>query len=123
MFSAINELYLVYGSLVLSLLGFITKKLNEFKEEQERSRLEDELRHRATMAGTLELLRYRLRVTCEQALYDGCITYDEREDMDHMFAAYHDLGGNSSLTDLYKSVCKLPTCESMHKKGRKQDAD
>lgn len=123
MFSAINEFYLVYGGLVLGLLGFITKKLNEFKKEQERSRLEDELRHKAVMAGTLELLRYRLRATCEQALYDGCITYDEREDMDHMFTAYHDLGGNSSLTDLYKRVCKLPTCELMYKKGRERDAD
>lgn len=118
MFSAINEFFLIYGGLVLSLLGFITKKLNEFKKEQERSRLKDELRHKAVMAGTLELLRYRLRVACEEALYGGCITYDEREDLDHMFAAYRDLGGNSSLTDLYKSVCKLPTCESMYKKGR-----
>ena len=123
MFSAINEFYLIYGGLVLSLLGFITKKLNEFKKEQERSRLKDELRHKAVMAGTLELLRYRLRVTCEEALYDGCITYDEREDLDHMFAAYHDLGGNSSLTDLYKRVCKLPTCELMYEKGRERDAD
>lgn len=123
MLSAINEFYLVYGGLVLGLLGFITKKLNEFKKEQERSRLEDELRHKAMMAGTLELLRYRLRVACEQALYDGCITFDEREDLDHMFTAYHDLGGNSSLTDLYKSVCKLPSCETMYKKGRKPDAD
>lgn len=123
MFSSINEFFLIYGGLVLSFLGFITKKLTEFKKEQERSRLKDELRHKAVMAGTLELLRYRLRVACEEALYDGCITYDEREDLDHMFAAYRDLGGNSYLPDLYKRVCKLPTCELMYKKGRERDAD
>ena len=123
MFSTIHEFYLIYGGLVLSFLGFITKKITEFKKEQELSRIKDELRHKAVMAGTLELLRYRLRVTCEEALYKGCIDYEEREDLDHLFTAYHDLGGNSSLTDLYKRVCKLPTCEVIYKKGRKRDAD
>ena len=65
--------------------------------------------------GQLETMRYRLRRNTEYLLEKDCATLDELEDLERLFEAYADLGGNSTLKAKYNACLLLPICSE---KGR-----
>lgn len=58
----------------------------------------------ALAQGVLALLHYRLYAECEKIIEKKSMTKQELEDLTHLYAAYHDLGGNGAGTKLYKSA-------------------
>lgn len=61
----------------------------------------------AILCGT----RKNLIHECEKYLSYGKITIYARDSIQKMYRAYHNLGGNGTITDLYNRVMKLPIIE------------
>lgn len=62
-------------------------------------------KHRAVMEqGLLALLHDRLYAECERIIRKNSITKQEIDDVNHLYAAYHSLGGNGTGTRLYKEA-------------------
>lgn len=66
-----------------------------------------------------ELIKDGLLALLHDRLYQGCryhigrkeIEDDEMKNMEYLYGAYHDLGGNGTGTELYERVKKLPLKE------------
>lgn len=67
------------------------------------------LREYATLkAGMLAILHDRLYQICRYHIHKGLITVDELDNIEHLYNAYHDLGGNGTGEEIYNRVRRLP---------------
>ena len=88
-------------TLVLSGLGFSVKYLwQRVKKEHEEQT--------AIKKGVLALAHDRLFQACKHFIGKGTIGLDELRNIEYLYAAYHELGGNGTGTELYGRVRKLP---------------
>lgn len=57
------------------------------------------------------LLHDRLYRECRECLAQGCIDVEALHNLEHLYNAYHALGGNGTGTQLYRRVQQLPIVE------------
>lgn len=71
----------------------------------------------AQNAGLVAVLRDLLKIRYLEWLDKGYAPLDSRDDLEHMYIAYHALGGNSTITELRDKFLKLP----LHKPESKEN--
>lgn len=59
--------------------------------------------------GLLSMLRYRINRNTQRYLDQGYITITQRDDLEHLYTSYKDLGGNGTAEALYLQCRELPT--------------
>ncbi|MBQ9375470.1 MAG: hypothetical protein IJU04_03930 [Ruminococcus sp.] len=94
-------LEVIFGLFIAILTGAIKKlfqKLNEEKED-----------YSAVKAGMLSLLRAELIRSGEKYISQSWVPIYAKDAYDKAYKAYHGLGGNGTMTELYTKVMALPT--------------
>lgn len=75
----------------------VTDKLD--KKEKKDHALED---------GVKSILHYLLYRECQRCLDTKQVSTEELKEIEHIYDAYHDLGGNGTGTALYNRILALP---------------
>lgn len=103
---------------VLTVLGFLIKHLfsKVKKEKLAREALEAQAKAEteALKSGMRSLLRRQILADCKQAMMEGFCDETARDTIGAMYAAYHGLGGNGSVTDAYEAMRHLPLVPTEH---------
>ena len=63
---------------------------------------------RAINRGVLAMLHDRIFQSCKYFIDKKSIGLDELKNIEYLYNAYHDLGGNSTGTEIYNRVKNLP---------------
>lgn len=100
----------IFGGIFL-LLQTKQKHKYETKELDKRVSAEkiEELMHSIEKMhrGNRAILRDRLKFLARAYIANGSIAFDEKHDIDEMYHAYRDLGGNGALTAMMEQVDRL----------------
>ena len=88
-------------TLILSGLAFSVKYLWKKVKEEHKEQI-------AIKSGVLALAHDRIFQACKYFIGKGTIGLDELRNIEYLYNAYHDLGGNGTGTELYKRVKSLP---------------
>ena len=78
-------------------MGWIGTQLN--KQQKERS---------ANSRGTMLILRYMLERYHTEFMYQGYITEVDYHNVEDIYNAYHELGGNGCATAMWEDIKRLP---------------
>ena len=92
---------------VISLIGMGYKKLKKNQEEQEEKQKEQERKNQAIERGVQALLRNELIRRFREYKTKGEMSMLDKENMDHMFEEYFNLGGNGMMHDVYKEFQEI----------------
>ena len=69
-------------------------------------------KHKDAVSNALvALLRDRIVHLYQDYTEKGFCTVTERENVNDIYTAYHDLGGNDIATDLFDKIMKMPTAK------------
>lgn len=91
----------LFGIVVLLLTAAVKKLFRKLKDEKEDySSIKD---------GMLSLLRAELIRSGEKYLSQNWIQIYAKDAYDKAYKAYHELGGNGTMTDMHDKVMELPT--------------
>lgn len=93
----------IYKKKVTDASDLAIEKLQHEKEQAEKERLEQN----QLKEGLLSLLRYRINRICAGIKEKGEMTLDEQTDLQDMFSAYEQLGGNGRTKRLYQEIIKM----------------
>lgn len=102
-----NEFFVKYWvevifGIICSIFGFCFKKISKKIKYQARKQL-------AIENGVQALLRDRLIDRYREAKQNGSISILDRENLNHMFQEYVNLGGNGTVKQLMTDLLELPT--------------
>jgi hypothetical protein len=88
-------------TLLCSIFAFLFKRLfKRIKENRERQN--------AVEAGLQALLRNELIKSYREYEAKGEISILDKENMEHMFTEYENLGGNGTVAQMFKEILSLP---------------
>lgn len=90
----------VFGGIVAALTAYYRRLARAVK-----GRL---VEHATVKEGVLALLHDRLYQSCRFYLEQGWCCVNDLKNVEHLYNAYHDLGGNGTGTELYNRVKSLP---------------
>lgn len=93
---------------ILGLIGWSYRKLKKRQEEQEKKNAEQERKNQAIERGVQALLRNELIRRFREYKTKGEMSMLDKENMEHMFAEYFNLGGNGMMTDVHKEFLEIP---------------
>lgn len=93
----LTALFGVIAAIFAGLWRAAKKKLKQRHVEQE-----------ALQEGVLSLLRSELITSGEKAIREGEIKVYKKDAYSKLYKAYHELGGNGSITHIYNDVMDLP---------------
>lgn len=71
--------------------------------------------NKAQNAGLQSVLRDLLKIRYLSWIEKGYTTIDAKDDLEKMYQSYHNLGGNSTITELRNKFIKLPLREEIDK--------
>ena len=96
----------------MPLLTMIVKWYNK-KDEQSLNEINDTLKEikeltRKTADGTKTISRYRLLKDMSRIINRGWISTNELEEVTILYHSYRELGGNSTVSEIYDLCKKLP---------------
>ena len=105
----------VVSTVITGAVGYLFHKLQketERREADERERLKDLANHDKAVNDALRAL-CRDRILQGHRYYkrQGGISHADLETMTKLYNAYHDLGGNGTITAIYEKICDLPLKE------------
>ena len=105
----------VIPAVATGIIGYLLHKLKKHEEEKER---ETELwqEQQQTENGAIRLMLLALgrdRILQGYRYYkkQGGISAQDLETMNKLYTAYHALGGNGTITEIYKKIVSLPLKE------------
>ena len=101
----------IVGAIVATIISFIKQKAHEpaeRREEEEKNKQALEVKVNLILAALLCLMRKELIHECEKYINRGKITLYGKDSIGKMYKIYHDLGGNGTVTHLYKQAMNLP---------------
>lgn len=104
----------IVGAVVATVIAFIKQKAHEpakRREEEERQRQQFQDQVNLMLGAQLCLMRKELIHECEKYIQRGKITLYGKDSIRKMYQIYHKLGGNGTVTDLYKQAMELPLIE------------
>lgn len=93
-------------NLVIAFLGYVGRQVLVYIKDQ---RAKDE----AYKAGIVALLRYHSIKSAQIACKRNGISVAHRVDLQEMYKAYNELGGNGVVTEWYKRAMALPIVEDL----------
>ena len=93
---------------ILAIMGFIVKKIKKNQEEQKSKQEEQDRKNKAIERGVQALLRNELIRRFREYETKGEISMLDKENMDHMFAEYFNLGGNGLMKEIYNEYLEIP---------------
>lgn len=88
-------------TVICSFVGFTYKKIRHRFEEQDKKR-------EAIERGVQALLRNELIQRFREYKLVGEMTLLDKENMDHMFTEYFNLGGNGMMREVYEEFKDIP---------------
>ena len=95
---------------MIALYRKITRKLQKQAADQ-----------KALKEGTQSLLRSEIIRCYDMYMERGSISIHGRESMEAMYKAYHQLGGNGTITKLFEELGELPTRTRSREEMRKDE--
>ena len=97
----------------VTLFNVIFSTLTASKAEKKRQATVEELKHndkiRLLETGLQALLRAEIIRQHDKYMDKGYCPIYARDALDRVYESYHALGGNGTMTDLYKQTTALPT--------------
>ena len=97
----------------------LVKIINKIQEDMKKNQLKADRTSELQNASLQSVLRDLLKIRYLEWLDKGYTTIDAKDDLEHMYQAYHGLGGNSTITTLRDKFMKLPLREEIKKENRK----
>lgn len=88
--------------------GVSNEDLQEIKTQLANIQADIETKLNLNTVGTLALLHYRIHKNTQRYLERGYMTINERDDLEHIYRSYEDLGGNGTAQALYEQCKNLP---------------
>ena len=61
----------------------------------------------AIKTGLIAILHDRIYAECRRCIAEDEVTVEEMRNIEYLYNAYHDLGGNGTGTELYHRACGL----------------
>lgn len=97
------------------LAGFkvLAARLKKIKTDSDAQRAEMERVNKATKEGLQALLRDNIIMRYDKYASRGYILVRELENVQAMYSAYHELGGNGTISQLIKELQELPHNKSL----------
>ena len=103
------------SAIITGVIGYFfyrLKKISEAREADEQKRLAEVLERE-------EAINKALRALCRDRISQGYRYYKSKsgvsmqdlETMSKLYDAYHNLGGNGTITAVYEKICELPIIE------------
>ena len=103
------QFFLTFLQAVVTLLvGYVGIKIKKREEEKEKQEQERRKESEAIKQGIRAVLRDRILQAYNHFRKVGCITIAQQENINNMYMAYHNLGGNGVITSVYMKVMELP---------------
>ena len=100
------------ASSIVGLFAYYIRKRDQLRdkksEEYEQERLKDARRLEALEEGVQAILRDRIIQLYSYCERKHSVAIYESQNMEHMYNAYHGLGGNGLLTSLHKKFLEFP---------------
>lgn len=97
----------------------LVKIINKIQEDMKTNQLKADRTSELQNASLQSVLRDLLKIRYLEWLDKGYTTIDAKDDLEHMYQAYHGLGGNSTITTLRDKFIKLPLREEIKKENKK----
>ena len=98
----------VLFGLICAIFSFLFKKIMKRQEEEKKKREEEEKKRKALENGVQALLRNELIKNFREYKIKDEITLLDKENMDHMFIEYFNLGGNGMMQEVHEEFTKIP---------------
>lgn len=98
----------VLFSAIVGLIAWGYKKIKKRQDEQEKKNKEQERKNKAIENGVQALLRNELIKNYREYKIQGEITLLDKENMEHMFTEYFNLGGNGMMGEVHKEFLEIP---------------
>lgn len=100
-------LEVIFGA-ILWLIGLRYKKIKKKQEEQEKMQKEQERKNQAIERGVQALLRNELIRRFREYKTKGEMSMLDKENMEHMFTEYFNLGGNGLMEEVHEEFLNIP---------------
>jgi hypothetical protein len=105
------EAFLIVLQAIMTLIvGYIGTKIKKRETERKREQEEQE----ALRDGVRAVLRDRIVQAHNNFSRIGSIEIEELENISNMYIAYHNLGGNGVVTNVYNRILEIPIKKSTH---------
>jgi hypothetical protein len=88
---------LLLNSIVIPALTWVIKKHKQYQNDIQLEK-----------KGTQALLRNELLHLGQQYIAQNHVSYVDKQNYENMYNAYHNLGSNGAMTEIYKQVMALP---------------
>lgn len=95
-------------SAIIGLIGWGYKRIKKRQDQQEEKNKEQERKNQAIENGVQALLRNELIKNYREYKIKGEITLLDKENMEHMFTEYFNLGGNGTMKEVHKEFLEIP---------------
>ena len=95
----------IFSGLVVAYCAYKLKKHEKIREENEKAR---ETEHDALCTGMQAILRNGILQAYNHRCERGWAPFYEVENVTNMYEAYHGLGGNGAVTEIYHKFMTLP---------------
>ena len=100
-------LEVLFGA-ICTVFSFLFKKVMKRQEEEKKKREEDEKKRKALENGVQALLRNELIKNFREYKIKGEATLLDKENMEHMFTEYFNLGGNGMMEEVHDEFLAIP---------------
>ena len=100
-------LEVVFG-LICAVFSFLFKQIMKRQADEKIKREEEEKKRQALENGVQALLRNELVKNFREYKIKNEVTLLDKENMDHMFTEYFNLGGNGMMKEVYDEFQKIP---------------
>ena len=98
----------VLCGLICAIFSFLFKKIIKIQEEEKKKREEQEKKSKAIENGVQALLRNELIKNFREYKIKGEATLLDKENMEHMFTEYFNLGGNGMMEEVHDEFLAIP---------------
>ena len=98
----------VLFGLICAIFSFLFKKIIKIQEEEKKKREEQEKKSKAIENGVQALLRNELIKNFREYKIKGEATLLDKENMEHMFTEYFNLGGNGMMEEVHDEFLAIP---------------
>lgn len=121
-FMEVNSVFVaLFGGGILLVVGRFFNTLIQHTKNKEKAKSKDRKivnrRLDSLEQANLAMLHNKIYRQCEDHLRAGYITLEDLDDMDYLFSAYKNLGGNGTGEAVYKEVKQLPKFKKSELEG------
>ena len=100
-------LEVLFGA-ICTVFSFLFKKVMTRQEEEKKKREEEEKRRQSLERGVQALLRNELIRRFREYKTKGEMSMLDKENMEHMFKEYFNLGGNGLMEEVHEEFLAIP---------------